>query len=486
MKKNISFYIVKKRVDNKGLAPIYGQITIKSKNYPFLIEKIQPRYWPKSKAKQRVYENKENEPDNRHVEINDLLDRISANTERFNRFDNYKISPPREEVKKVFFQLAAKHVNFNNAYDEFIESCQGRVKNNTVRNRKTAKNFIIDRYQKHIGVEIQFSDINLDFFENLYDYAMDIAEIENNTFSSYISKFKSFLEWANTKKYYTGTDYKEYSFSEKEKNVICLEVAEFEVLFNHDFKNDRLNKAKDLYCFSCVTGLRFADISTLKHEHFQGEYIVKNISKTKENDRIPILPEAQIILDRYKGNLLYPLPKLSNVKLNKYIKECCKLVEINETAIKFRYRGAEVIQEPHPKYELITVHTARKTFISLCIHKGMEPFYIKRITGHKKEATFERYVKLSDNKVKDHLFNAWEKTSSIKLSFNAIIEKKSDELYSGFVQELPKIKARGKSIDELIENIKITLNLFFENQRQQTAIKYNDNKFIHRKISITG
>jgi integrase/predicted RNase H-like HicB family nuclease len=484
MKKNISFYIVEKRTDKRGLAPIYGQVTINSKNYPFQVEKIKPRYW--NRTKQRVNKNRENEPYNRHTEINELLERFLNNSERFNRFDSYREPAPRDEVKKIFFQVETSVKNFNAAYDEFIEANRKKVKYNTTKGRNTARKFI-KRFEKYSGIEIQFSDLNLQFFEKLYDFAIDIEELENNTFAAYVAKFKTFLKWANEKGYYQGTEYKKFTFTEKEKTPICLNIDEFNTLFDYDFENDRLNKAKDLYCFGCLTGLRFSDIATLRYEHFQGDYILKTITKTTETDRIPILPQAKELIEKHNTGSVYPLPKISNQKLNDYIKECCQIVGIDTPTIKNRYRGTEIIPVTKPKHEWITVHSARKTYISILIDKGVDPFYIKRITGHKKEATFDKYVKLNEHKIKDEVFKAWEKTTeSKKLNFTAVIEKNSDGVFDGKVLEVPKARSQAKTIKELTTKLLSALETVFENQRKQTLKQYNGKKILKRKLNISG
>ncbi|HKJ42213.1 MAG TPA: tyrosine-type recombinase/integrase, partial [Sunxiuqinia sp.] len=393
MRKNISFYIAKNRSDKKSFAPIYGQVTINSKNYPFQIEKVKPRYW--NQVKQRVNKNRENEPDNRHEEINALITKISKNSDRFNRFDGYKTPPQRNEVKNVFFQSTEQRKSFNEAYEEFIESNRGKIAYNTTKNRNTAKNFI-QKYQNKKGVELQFSDIDLELFDNLFDFAFNEMDLEDNSFAAYIAKFKSFLKWALDNGYHNNLEYQKFSFAEKDKAVVCLTPDELKTLTNFKFEKERHTKARDLYCFGCYTGLRFSDIATLRHEHFQNGYIVKNITKTKEDDRIPILPQAKAILDKYNKGSIYPLPRLSNPKLNEYIKECCEQAKINTPTIRYKYKRNKIVEDVFPKHKLITVHTARKTFITVSFTLGMDVKTIKSITGHKKEATFDKYLKIAN------------------------------------------------------------------------------------------
>lgn len=482
MKKNLSFYLAIKRTDSKGLAPIYGQVTIKSKNYPFLIEKVKPRYW--NKTKQRVNKPRETEPDNRHEEINRLIESLAANTERFDRFEAYNTAPDVGEVKKVFFQTGTRQKNFGEAYQEFIDANRNRVKPNTTRSRNTAKEFI-QNFEKARGISIQFSDINRQLFEDLYDYALNVAKLENNAFAAYVAKFKAFIDWANEKEYCSITEHKKYKFSEKDKNVICLTVKEFDQLLNHDFKNERLNKTRDLYCFGCLTGLRFSDIVTMKQNHIQGDYIVKSIQKTSQQDKIPILPQARKIIKKYSTETGLNMPRISNVNLNKYIKECCQLAGIDETINKLIYRGTEVFEVPHPKYKLITVHTARKTFVSILMNSGMDPHYIMKITGHKKPSTFDKYAGLNTDKLKDEIGKYWPKdTDSIKLSFTASIEKNVDGSCTGLILEVPKAAATGKNIDELVKNLGESLKMHFEKQRLATLSKLKHREIIQREIKL--
>lgn len=405
MNQNISFFIRKDRPDKKGLVPIFAQVTIKSKVFQFQIEKTKIRYW--NPTKQRVYKNRENEQYNRHEEINSLLDRLSLYTSRFRRFDNCISAPSKEEVKSILLSITPSKKSFKDVYDEFIEINRNKVAYNTTKGRVTAKKFI-EKYQEHYGIILDFEDINLQLFDKLYDFAFDELDLETNAFVSYIAKFKAFLNWANDKGYYSGIEHRKYTCSEKEKNVICLTPDEFKTLYAFDFKIDRLDKARDLYCFGCLTGLRFSDIKTLRYEHINGDYISKNITKTKENDLIPILPQARKIIEKYKGNGFYPLPRISNQKLNDYIKECCELANIDTPVVKLRYKGNRLEEQVFPKYKVITVHTARKTFITIGFTMGLDVKTIKSITGHKKETTFDKYLKIADDFKREKLLNAWK------------------------------------------------------------------------------
>ena len=95
------------------------------------------------------------------------------------------------------------------------------------------------------------------------------------------------MHWATEREYTNSNAYKKFSYSEKEKEVIFLTVAELMHLLNFEFKNDRL-RARDIYCFGCFTGLRISDINQLKHDHISDNCIVKKIQKTQQFEKIPL------------------------------------------------------------------------------------------------------------------------------------------------------------------------------------------------------
>ncbi|MGI4751272.1 MAG: hypothetical protein ACRYFB_11610 [Janthinobacterium lividum] len=102
---------------------------------------------------------------------------------------------------------------------------------------------------------------------------------------------------------------------------------------------------------------------------------------------------AKEILNRNGGSL----PKMaSNQKTNDYLKELGELAEINEMVHIVKYRGVEKVEFLEPKYKFICTHTARRTFVTLCLEKGMRPETVMSITGHKDYKTFKKYIKLTD------------------------------------------------------------------------------------------
>ena len=102
-----------------------------------------------------------------------------------------------------------------------------------------------------------------------------------------------------------------------------------------------------------------------------------------------------------------PLPMISNQKFNKYLKELCKLAEINDPIEIIRYKGATKQSTIYPKYEVISAHTGRKTFATLSLEKGIPAETVMKITGHADYKSFQRYVKVTEERKRNEMQRAW-------------------------------------------------------------------------------
>jgi site-specific recombinase XerD len=102
---------------------------------------------------------------------------------------------------------------------------------------------------------------------------------------------------------------------------------------------------------------------------------------------------------------------ISNQKLNDYIKDICKAAEINEEIEIVRFRGNKRESKTCPKHQLISVHTARRTFATLSLEKGMSAEEVMTVTGHLDYKSFKRYVKITETRKKFVMGKAWAMSS---------------------------------------------------------------------------
>jgi hypothetical protein len=143
---------------------------------------------------------------------------------------------------------------------------------------KTLKSHIID-YNKKYSLKPYFNDITGDFIQNLIEYLRTVKKLNNNTNKKYIKMFIWFLNWATKKGYNTNLAYKDFEYKFKgtattdlQKNIVFLSWSELQHFTNFDFSfNKRLDQVRDIYCFCCLTGLRYSDIQNLKKSNFKAD-----------------------------------------------------------------------------------------------------------------------------------------------------------------------------------------------------------------------
>jgi integrase len=240
-------------------------------------------------------------------------------------------------------------------------------------------------------------------------YGLKTANLTNNTIYKLIKQIKSFLFWALERNYLNNIDFKRVKT--KEENTEFIYLTEFELLkiLNMDLsENQRLSNVRDVFCLSCFTAARFSDISNLKLSDIKNGTWLLRTQKTKDILEIPLNDYAINILDKYIQSEK-SLPVISNQKSNEYLKELCKLAEIDEPTRIVKYKGAERIEIVKPKYELVSTHTARRTFITLSLEKGMKPEIVMEITGHKEYKTMKKYIIITSRVKHNEMMNVWKK-----------------------------------------------------------------------------
>jgi len=178
-------------------------------------------------------------------------------------------------------------------------------------------------------------------------------------------------------------------------------------LYHYDFTgNKTFEKVRDIFCFGCFTGQRFSDIANLQRSDIKGSVWQLRTAKTKDSLEIPLNRYAIEILGKYKDQDMI-LPVISNQKTNFYIKQICKALGFNDIIKQTMYRGAERVVFTEPKYEYISMHTARRTFVTLALQKGMLQEVIMEITGHKDYKTFRKYVKITSKEKYTQMKAIW-------------------------------------------------------------------------------
>ncbi|MCK5776922.1 MAG: site-specific integrase [Bacteroidales bacterium] len=332
--------------------------------------------------------------------------------------NTYKISG--ETITKDIFKMefdkefklidvSKDDISFLKAYEEFIQEMRDLqdVTIGTIKKQVSIKNSII-QFKKDKGFKIDFDNIDKTFYNRYVAWARKTKEYQNNTVGRYIGGIKTFLNWATERGYNTKTDYIKFVRPSAPANAFTLTESELIKLFDFDFsENKRLDKSRDIFCLGAFTGMRFSDYSSITKKNISGNNIRITMQKTKSKVMIPMNYYSKKILEKYD----YNMPIISNQKLNDYIKEICEIVGIDDEVNEVRYVGSKRTDTIHKKYEMISSHTSRRTFATIAMSKGADPFAVMKITGHKDINTFMKYVNITENqttKLMNDIFGAPE------------------------------------------------------------------------------
>ncbi len=404
-------------------------------------ERIDPKFWETGKKKRNFQRATETKQFPTYPEFNARLKKIKGDAEDiFRRFenDNEHRQPTVEELRELLYN------KFNPSSDngkkdlfsfieKYIEEAKSRINDKTGRAYSAG---IIHAYNNTLGIlrdfkklkgkRIDFNTIDLDFYHNFSEYLTKVKGFANNTIGGHIKRIKTFLNEATERGLNTNLAYKSKRFKviTEDTDSIYLNEKELDAIYQLDLSdNPRLDRVRDLFLVGCWTGLRFSDFSTIKSQNIKGDFIEIETQKTAEPVVIPIHSTVKQIMKKYKGKYPNSLPPaISNVKMNAYIKELGKIEKLEELAKSLHAqtstsitKGGVNISTNHKKFELITTHTARRSFASNLSLAGLPSSTIMKITGHKTEKSFMRYIKITPNENAKILQLHWRKKQKLQV-----------------------------------------------------------------------
>lgn len=376
-------------------------------------EKINPNYWDKDRQRASIRSVKNPQLKSALTDLNETLDLYQIKAKRiYKDIKDRNFSASFEEIKRGIIGgfVQKEEITVVSMYDEFIKfkEREAKIVFRTIQKHKRIKKIIQD-FEIYKRKKFFFCDVNEDFISEIFHYMVVELNLINVTAIKNIQHFKTYLYWCANKKrgYLDNTEFAGYKFeNNNEFEVIYLTSDELMKLYNLDIKNEKLKRVRDSFCFQCFTGVRFSDLEKIAWEDIKNSTWSFRSKKTKDLLTIPLSGFALSILNKYK-EYEKPLIIISNQKTNQYLKELCKLAEINSITTITRQQGNAWKKIIKPKYEFIGTHTARRTFITLSIEKGMKPDVIMSITGHKSYRMMQKYLKIAEKHARDEMDRIW-------------------------------------------------------------------------------
>lgn len=384
----ILFWIVKARIKN-GKAPIFARITVNGKRYEVSTHKtVSPVEWD---AKMQVCAGRGSEA----KELNNQLAVIKAKLiSCYNKLEANGATITAEAIKRAFTGVAEKPrmlLEIITQHNADIKTLIGHeysratwVKYETT--KKHVQDFLLSKYKNR---DIDLRSLNIEFISDFEFYLKAERKIDINTNAKYIKNLKKIINECVAKNWLTKHPFLGYKLKTKKTERPFLTDLELRKIEEKEFPIERLAQIRDMFVFSCYTGLSFIDVANLTNENvsigIDGEkWIFTTRQKTNIASRIPLLPPALAIIEKYKdhphsNNKMKLLPIPSNQKVNAYLKEIATICEINKD---------------------LTFHVARHTFATtVTLTNGVPIESVSKMLGHKKLQTTQLYAKILDKKV---------------------------------------------------------------------------------------
>lgn len=225
-------------------------------------------------------------------------------------------------------------------------------------------------------------------------------QYNNTTIVKWASFIRWFLRWCFRNGYYNGTAHETFRPKLKGTNydineIVFLTKDELSALMKCEYKQKHLERVRDVFVFACFCGLRFGDVCKLQKANIHHDAIHITTGKTTEHVTIELNTHTKAILQKYSENdSPFALPTISSQKTNEYLRTCCKEAGIISTMVQTKYIGNQCVEITKPKYQFITFHASRRTFITLSLLAGIPERVIIKWTGHKDVRMLKHYLEV--------------------------------------------------------------------------------------------
>jgi integrase len=371
-------------------------LDVRFKNTRFRLhtgERIAEKYWEKKNQKaKRSYPG--------HSELNYFLDAYKnriKNIVRKIRTDD-PLMTFSEIKQKVVAEVKGKEIfNFLDLIDKYIKIKKQVVSESFLKKYITLKNHLLN-FVKLKRKSFDLETIDTPFLDDFHSYLLIEKEMSNNTIRKNLQYFKTFLNWCLERDYTANTKFQKHKNpKQNDTDNIALSIDEFKSISTISLP-DKLSKSRDVFLFQIYTGQRYSDILRFDYKDVKKEidsdenviFVWKLLQqKTKKIIEIPLFKPALDILNKYNNAL--PLKSLQ--KINNDLKEIGKNAGLDELVSVTKYAGSNTTTNRIPKYQLLTTHVARRTFVTMLSNANVNQQVVKALTGHGTDRMISKYYK---------------------------------------------------------------------------------------------
>ena len=304
------------------------------------------------------------------------------------KIKNIYVGRPEEKEQHLLLKIFLYH----NTQIELLAGQEYSV--NTLKKYRTTYHHTKEFLKEKYGLDdIEVEELKFEFITEFQFWLKVVHKCNHNSTIKYLTNFRKIINRCLKNGWLVKDPFYGFSMAKKEVERVALTEFELKTIEKKEFGIERLAMVKDIFLFSCYSGLAYADVLKLKRSDIiigidGTEWISIRRQKTDTSSRIPLLPPALRILEFYKDHPQCKLskrilPVLSNQKMNSYLKEIAD--------------GCSIIKT-------LTYHIARHTFattVTLC--NGVPIETVSKMLGHKDLRTTQHYAKILDKKISDDM-----------------------------------------------------------------------------------
>ena len=253
----------------------------------------------------------------------------------------------------------------------------------------------IDNFSLEFDCDIFTNSVTAEFLDDFIVYLEDQG-LRHNTIVGYVLKIQSLVRRASQYNYAVDNTYDEIDLKCEPTNAVFLSITR---IYYYKFVKQDKRKAKerirDMFVLGCLTALRYSDYSRMTSKNLIDNYIMIRTKKTNVDVKVPAHDYVKEIFKKYNG--LIP-NGLCIQYFNKYLKVIMKEIGLDDLITYSFTKGGKLVTVTKEKWELISSHTARRSAATNMYLTGrMKTFEIMKLTGHRSEQNFFRYIRLTSD-----------------------------------------------------------------------------------------
>lgn len=286
---------------------------------------------------------------------------------------------------------------------QWIDQYQERMKNtHQVGHLKNFKS--LGKLFKESFPLFRFAQMSEAWMIKWVDHLLDEEELLHNTIVRKLKELRAVAEFARRHGEPVHAESMIFRMKERRYHPFFLDwELHVSLIESVELANESLQKIRDRFIFRCYTGMREGEIEQIQPNHLSSKagrvYLKYMDQKGKKPKTIQIPPKALDILKRYGMTI----PAFSQQKENDLIKKVCEMAGLKDQVEKVRHAGNRVITEKVPLHDLVTTHTARRTFARRWYEQGGDLLKLSKFLGHSSIAVTERYVGVEDDETMDEM-----------------------------------------------------------------------------------